>query len=241
MASPVKETPILPNTPVQGGAPGTETPIGLTDAQRDGQDFLERNQKTILGVVGALVAIAAAIFLYRTLVQAPAQAEASEQLWRAQQRFEQDSFQLALTNPAPGYLGFLDIADEFGGTPAGNLANYYAGVSYLQLGQYEAAESYLKSYDPDGEILPATHAGALGDAVAQLGRLDEAEDYYEEALDEAEGNALLEPYFLKKLGMLRERNGDAAAANAYYLRIRTDYPRSREAGDVDKYILRTES
>ena len=52
--------------------------------------------------------------------------------------YEKDSFNLAIngdgTNP-----GFLDIIEDYSATPAGNLANYYVGVSYLHLGQYEDA------------------------------------------------------------------------------------------------------
>jgi hypothetical protein len=49
----------------------------------------------------------------------------------AQQQFEKDSFQLALTNPGGGYSGFLDIIDSYSGTKTANLAKYYAGICYL--------------------------------------------------------------------------------------------------------------
>jgi len=202
-------------------------------------DWLENNQKLIVGVVAGLVVIAAAIFLYRTFIAAPQQAEANQQLWRAQQAFEQDSFQKALTLPAPGYLGLLDIIDEYGSTPAGNLASYYAGVSYLHLGQHQAAIDYLKAFDAEGEILPSSKLNALGDAHAQLGQLDEARDYYEDALAEAEGNHALAPYLLKKLGLMSERDGDKAAAHDYYSRLQSEYAESSEARDIEKFILRT--
>ena len=238
MASPVQETPILPNTPVARDL--GETPVDLsTAASSPAGSWLERNQKLILGVVGGALAIAVGIFLYRTFVQAPQQAAATEQMWRAQQQFERDSFQLALFNPAPGYLGFVDIADQYGSTPAGNLANYYAGVSYLQLGQYDAAIDYLDDFDADGTILPATKAGTLGDAYAQKGDLAAAADYYEDAVDEADDNGLLAPYYLMKLGLLREREGDAAAANALYARIADEFPDSQEGQNIEKYLLRT--
>ena len=233
MAEIIKENPVAPVPKAD------DERIDLTGAQHEGRDFFEDNQKLIIGVVAAAILIGLGIFLYQSLVIAPAQEEASEQLWRAQQQFERDSFSLALTNPAPGYLGFVDIAEEYSSTPAGNLANYYAGISYLQLGQYDAAISYLEDFDGDGSILPATRAGALGDAFAQAGDMAAAEEHYEEAVNEADDNTLLAPYYLKKLALLRERNGNPAAANELYSRIRAEFPTSIEAADVDKFILRT--
>ena len=233
MAEITKETPVAPVRE------GNDDRIDLTGAQHEGRDFFEDNQKLIIGVVAAAIAIGLAIFLYRELVQEPAQAEASEQLWRAQQQFERDSFALALTNPAPGYLGFVDIAAEYSSTPAGNLANYYAGVSYLQLGQPAAAISYLEEFDADGTVLPATAAGALGDAYAQSGDMEAATQQYENAVREADDNTLVAPYFIMKLALLRERDGNVADAHELYTRIRNEFPTSAEATDIEKYILRT--
>ena len=43
-----------------------------------------------------------------------------------------------------------------------------------------------------------------------------------------------------KLRLGSEKNGDKAAANAAYKRIRDDYPNSPEAGEIEKYIFRTQ-
>ena len=83
----------------------------------------------------ALIAIVAGALLYQTFIKRPRRTRnAAEQMQAGQFQFEQDSFALALTNPGQGYPGFLDIADEYGSTAAGNLANYYIAVSYLNLG-----------------------------------------------------------------------------------------------------------
>ena len=44
------------------------------------------------------------------------------------------------------YLGFIDIADDYSSTKAGKLANYYAGLSYLYLGEFENAIDYLEDF-----------------------------------------------------------------------------------------------
>lgn len=202
-------------------------------------NWLEENQKLVVTVVAVVLAIGALAFLYRKFIQEPARAEAAGELWRAQQLFEADSFQIALTGRPGSVTGFLDVIDNYGNTPSGNLAKYYAGVSYLQLGQYEAAISYLSDFDADGDLLPATTAGALGDAYAQTGDMEKAESYYKKALDESDKQELLAPYYLKKLALFHEVNSDKAAANALYVRIRDEFPDSEEAGDITKFITRS--
>ena len=218
--------------------PGTD--VDLTPAQHDGRDWLERHQTLILAVVGGLVAIGLGVFLYREFIVKPQQAEASEYMWQAQQLFARDSFEVALLGrPDGSVLGFETIAADYRGTPAGNLADYYAGICYLQLGQYDAAIEALGSSDEDGTLLPATKAGALGDAYAQRGDIAEARSRYEQALSEAGDNSLLAPYYLKKLALLDERDGEPAAANERYRRIKSEFPTSNEASDIDKFILRS--
>ena len=46
--------------------------------------------------------------------------------------FEKDSFNLAL-NGDLNSAGFIDIADDYSSTKTGKLANYYAGICYLNL------------------------------------------------------------------------------------------------------------
>ena len=230
-----KERKLPPKPPVLG------TDVEYSEVAPQGPSWFERNGKLVAGVAAAGILIALGIFLYQRLIMEPARVEAATEMWRAEQLFEQDSFQVALDGRAGSVTGFLEIIDDYGSTPSGNLAHYYAGVSYLHLGQYAAAISYLSDFDADGTLMPAAKAGALGDAHAQNGNMDAAQGYYEEALDAADDNAVLAPYYLQKLGMLHERNGDKASAKTLYERIRTEFPSSNEARDIAKYIARTSS
>jgi tetratricopeptide (TPR) repeat protein len=161
-------------------------------------------------------------------------------MFQAQLQFERDSFTLALTNPGGGFSGFLDIIDNYKGTPAANIANYYAGISYLNLGQYEAALDYLKTYKASGEIGSMMKYGAMGDAYSELNDLDKALKNYKSAVSAADNEALT-PYYLKKLGMLYEKQGKYSDAKSLYQRIKTEYPESPIAVDIEKYIVRASS
>ncbi len=212
--------------------------VDIVEVRDHAQSFYEQNQKLIVGIMVAVLVIAAAAVAYVNFYKIPRQNEAVDQMAQAQRQFERDSFALALTNPGGGYLGFLDIIDTYGGTKAANLAHYYSGVSYLQLGRYDAAISYLKDFNASGDIMPIMKNGALGDAYAESNDFATALSYYKKAV--ATDNELLTPYYLKKLGMLEEKQGDKAAALKAYQKIESDFPTSQQAQDIDKYIARVQ-
>ncbi|MCB9082070.1 MAG: tetratricopeptide repeat protein [Lewinellaceae bacterium] len=212
-----------------------EVLVDIVEVRDQAQDFYSRYHTYILGGVIALVLVVGGYLAYNLLYKTPRQKEAVEQMAQAQKQFERDSFALALDNPGGGFAGFLGIIENYGGTEAANLANYYAGISYLHLGRFEAAISYLDDFSADGEVMPIMKAGALGDANAELNNLDKALSFYQKAVKLGDDD-LLTPYYLKKVGMLQQRNGKTDEALKAFQRIKTDYPKSYEATEVDKYI-----
>ena len=81
--------------------------------------------------------------------------------------FEKDSLELALNGNGLS-IGFLDIIDEYGSTKAANLANYYTGLCYLNLGQPADAIGYLDNFKGSDPVLSILAKGAIGDAFANL-------------------------------------------------------------------------
>lgn len=214
-----------------------ETLVDIVEARDSAQDFFEKNQNILLGGLLLAVLIFGGLFAYRNFYQKPQQQEAMQQMFQAERQFERDSFALALTNPGGGNLGFLDIAEQYGSTSAGNLSNYYAGVCYLHLGKYDAAIAHLQDYSPAGEVTPAMKYGVLGDAYSEKQDFDQALSYYSKAAGASESD-LLTPYYWKKAGMLNEKMGKTADALNYYKQIKEKYPDSPDGQDIDKYIAR---
>ncbi len=200
--------------------------------------FLEKYQKQIVYGVGAIVLVIALFMLYTRKVVEPKELEAQTELFPGEVYFEKDSFQLAL-NGDGAYLGFVTIADDYSSTKAGNLANYYAGISYMHLGQYEDAIDYLKSFKPVGEQLAPVALGALGDCYLQTGETSKAIDNYSKAA--AYKNELTTPIHLQKLGTAYEIDGKGAKAVEAYEQVKADYPNSAEAREIDKYIARAKA
>ena len=200
-----------------------ETIVDVVEARDKATNYFEENQNTVLGLLALAVLIIGGFFAYRTLVKAPKEKEASAQLERAQTQFERDSFALALTNPGDGFFGFLDIADVYGNTKAGNSASYYAGISYLQLGEFDAAISFLNDFSAPDEIFSIMKHGALGDAYSELGQNDNALSSYKKAV-KAGSNEALTVLYLKRLALFLEKEGNMAEAKKYFQQIKDDYP-----------------
>jgi tetratricopeptide (TPR) repeat protein len=166
-------------------------------------------------------------------------------MWKAEQQFARDSFQLALNGTSDsglegvGFQGFAALADEYSGTPAGSACSYYAGVCNLNLGNYDEAINSLNDVDADGAVLPAMKYGLLGDAYSEKQDYSKALGYYEKAADAAEADVIA-IYYLKKLGMLNEFQGNKDAALEAYERIQRDYPNQQVSDwrDIEKYIYR---
>jgi tetratricopeptide (TPR) repeat protein len=155
---------------------------------------------------------------------------------QAQKQFERDSFAMALTNPGGGFSGFLDIIDNYSGTPAANLSCYYAGISYLNLGKFEVAIDYLKDFSAKGDLMPIMKNGALGDCYAELKNFDKALSYYKSAAS-AGNNDFLTPYYLKKVALLSQKRGDNATARDNFQKIKDKYATSTEGQEAEKYLI----
>ena len=106
------------------------------------EEFIQKNQKTLIIVGIAIVVLAVAIFAYFKWYKAPREVRAANEMFAAEQWFAQDSLQIAMKGNAM-HMGFEAIADEYGSTKAGNRAKYCAGIICLRQGEYQKAIDYL--------------------------------------------------------------------------------------------------
>lgn len=211
----------------------------LEEALSKTEQYIEKNQKKLTSVALAVVLVAVAIFAYQKYYKTPLEEKAQSQLFQAQRYFEQDSFKLAL-NGDENYPGFLEMVDEFGSTDAGNLSKYYAGISYLRIGEYENAIDYLQSFKSNDFLLSALAKAAIGDAYIELGDNAKAAKNYMDA-SSFNTNDFTTPIYLQKAGMAYELMGDFKKALAAYEKIEKDFAKSAEARDIEKYITRAKA
>jgi tetratricopeptide (TPR) repeat protein len=195
--------------------------------------FIENNQKTITYVVLAIVLMVVGYLGYRKYIYQPKTEQAVQESFVAEQYFAQDSFRLALEGDGLNY-GFLDIVDNYGNTPYGNLSKYYAGVCYLQLGEYEAAIEYLKDFKSDDMMVGANAFGLIGDAYLEIDDTKSAVKYYDKAAAQA-NNEFLSPMYLMKKGKALEIRDDYKKALDVYNVIETEWYGTQEQRSIEKY------
>jgi tetratricopeptide (TPR) repeat protein len=216
-----------PNQKTQETAPDLLTKV---------EHYIEENQKSLLIIVGIIVALIASFIGYKKLYVAPKEDEAQEQIYIAQNYFQRDSFKLAL-NGDGNFPGFQELADDYGVTKAGNLAHYYAGICFLKLGKYEDAIEYLKNFETNDNVLGPESLGAIGAAYSELGQYEDAAKFYKKAADNNK-NDFTRPYFLQRAAEVYEELKDYESALKMYETIQSEYPNSTEGRQVEKYITR---
>lgn len=213
--------------------------IAVESALSRTERYLEDHYKVVVGIVGGIIVIVLGVFGYIKYVQQPREREAQSQMFVAQHYFEMDSLKLAL-NGDGNAMGFLSIADEYSSTKAGNLAQYYSGICYLKMGDFDNAISHLEEFSSKDEILSCMAIGAIGDAYLEKGDQENALKQYLEA-SENKDNLFTTPMFLMKAGLIYEMQNKWEDALKLYQRIKKDYHKSYEANEIDKYIGRAEA
>ena len=206
------------------------------------EQWVIKNQRNIFIVVGLVAVIVLGSLAYNKFIQEPKESNAMNDMFKAQQYFEQaltatdkDSlFNLSL-NGGEGKYGMLDIVSEYGGTDAGNLASYYAGMAYLNMNNYENAIKYLSDFSSDDEVLGPLATGGIGDAFVQLNQPEDGLEYYEKAIA-MKTNDFTTPLYLYKAGTLALQLEKNDKALQYFLRIKDEFSKSKEATNIDVFI-----
>jgi tetratricopeptide (TPR) repeat protein len=216
-----------------------EVLVDVAEVTHKAESWFETNKKVLLvGLIG-VVAIIGGSIAWKTYV-AGKQKEALQAVWRAESLFEKDSFATALSSTDANSKGFQQIIDKYGSTPAGNVAQLYAGISYMQLGKFDEAIKALDNFSPVGSVSPALKYGLLGDAYSEKKDFSKALKYYKDA-STAGSIEELNAMYLKRYAMLSEQQNDLGSALSAYQELKEKYPSTQDGGGVDKYIARVKA
>ena len=212
----------------------------VAEAVSKTEQFFQENGKKVVIAVVAIVVVAVAGYLYKSLVIDANAEKASELIIEAQDRFgvQNPDFALALNGDENG-AGFLDVVEQYGSTAAGNLAKHYAGICYLRLGDLENAEKYLSMYksvnELGAEVVNAQNLGLRGDIAVEKGEYEAAVVLYKKAVAASE-NVYTAPLFLYKQLLAYVALGNKAEAQKCYDTLQAQYPMSVEAREAEKVM-----
>ncbi|MBR9914637.1 MAG: tetratricopeptide repeat protein [Algicola sp.] len=219
----------------------------LDEGANKAEDFVARNQKGIFVIIGLAAVIVLGYLGYNKFIAEPKAEEAMNEMYTAQKYFneavtgtEKDSLYNLALKGGEGKYGMVDIVEKYGSTPAGNLANYYAGMAYLNTKNYENAVKYLSDFSTDDNVLGPIAKGGIGDAFVQLNQLEDALGYYEQAI-KASTNDYTTPMYLFKAANVAQTLGKTDVALTYYKRIKSEFSESDQATNIDTFIGKAEA
>ena len=209
-----------------------EDPDALEGKLEEVGDFFQQNRNIVLGVVGGIVLLLAGFIGYRFYVSSQDETAQSE-LFPSVYQLEADSLKKALNGDgrAPGLLA---VADNYGATDAGNLAEFYAGMALLKQGKYDEAIEHLEDFKSSDLLVQARAYALVGDAYMEKKSYAEAADAYQKAAD-YKPNKYFTPSYLLKLATAYEQAKQNDKAIDAYNEIIDKYAQSAEAVSAKKY------
>lgn len=201
------------------------------------QAFFVENGKTIAIVLSIPIILVGGYYGYDEFLAKPKEEKAAEVIFKAQQYFSMDSSKKVLEGDGVN-KGVLYVITNFEGTKTANLAHYYAGVSYLKLGDFKKAIEHLEKFKTDVKQIQIFGYGVLADAYSEAGRMNDALEYYEKAGTVFEKDESNSSEYLFRAALLAETLNKEEKALELYVKIKKDYPKTEKGNQIDKYIYR---
>lgn len=211
----------------------------IGEALTTSEQFLEKNQKSIL--IGLLVVVLAvgAYLAYHYLYKVPRNEDAQTAIFKGERYFQEGQDSIALFGNGNDYIGFESIINQFKGTKTADLARAYAGISYSRLGDNEKSIEHLKKYNGGDILITPAVTGAIGDVYMNMGEIDDAISQFLKAARNADDN-MLSPIFYKKAGEAYLHNGNYDKAIETFTTIKENYINTPEGQEADKFIIQAE-
>lgn len=191
-------------------SPDSPRPLGeISQAPAKFDQFLDRNQKSLVVFAMLLAVGAAGLVVYRGIQQG-----------------NEESAGQAL-HGADDLPSLQAILREHPGSTAAGSARVLLADKQWEEGQQDAAIETLRSFLSTNPKHAARHTAraSLGSKLFSQGKNAEAREVFDDMVQDG-GSRFLAPYALISLGDIARAEGDSAAAEAYYQQANTDYPGS---------------
>ena len=218
------------------------------DIVEKARGFWEDYSKPVSYIGSAIIVLLAGWLIYKYMFKVPKDQKADDIVFVTQKYFTQftnstDSSKALLAakclNGDGVNPGALKIINNYPGSAAANLCEYYAGACYLHLGQFDKAIKFLKNFDAGGATQIESRAyGMIADASAELNKNDEAFSFYKKAAEVNTKDEFTSSEFLFRAALFAQATGKTKEAVDLFKKLKTDYPLSEKATDADRYLAR---
>ena len=138
-------------------------------------------------------------------------------------------------DPANGITGLKEIADNYSGTPSGELATYYVGSFSYLLGKYDDAQTYFDEVNTDDNLIQAAAKAGYAATLELKNENADAAGQYLKAAD-LDKNSATSPRYLYLAGLNFAKAGKFDNAVDCFTEIKEKFEKSTYAKDADKYI-----
>ena len=201
-------------------------------------DFFDRHRTAVYATI-AVIAVGVLAIVGWTYYHAQQVEEAEQLLGQIVGTYEAGNYEEALqgTGDLPG---LLTIAEEYGGTPAGNMAHFYAADALYATGQKEQALEHWEAFEKEETILGASAYAGMAAVNEDLGNYERAGDFYLRAAAYYESD-VTSPLYLLQAARAYEAAAAYEQAQAALEQLEEEYPDSPQAAQVPVAAARIEA
>ena len=200
--------------------------------------YFENNRSVVFGAA-AVILLIATLIVGLSWNQGRQNEKALSEMAVAVQHFESGDFQAALDGDA-SFTGLVEIADRYGSTDSGNLANYYAGDAFFRVGDLDQALEYFEAFSKDANYLGASAFAGEASIHELKGDPAKAGDLFARAARVFESD-ITSPMFLESAARAYVAAGNTKKAIDAYESIQEDFPASSQAQNVAFLLAQLEA
>lgn len=198
---------------------------------------LANNKKVIYWIAGGIAVVAVFILSYLFIYRNPR----INKSWEAYDKVQLDIAKQSMTDSVAAGE-FAKVADNYSGTPAGEVAALSAAEAFYNIGKWDAAIKYLEDFSCSEPVMEAQAKVLLADCYVNKGAANygKALDLYKKAVKIADGNPQIVPAVLLKEANVYDAQKNYSEALSCYKQIQAEYPEFMPGNGmmIESYIER---
>ena len=197
--------------------------------------FYENHKKNISIAVTAVVVLVIGWLVYTNNRNANNE-QALSDLGKVYSYFDNGQYQVAIDGvPERNIPGLKSIVDNYGGTTSGNLARFYLANAYHNLGKFDEALQEFKDFSAADQVLSVSRLSGIASCYEGKKMFAEAAEYFEDAATKY-AKDISAPEYLNDAARDYALAGKKEKAIELYKRLKTQFPTSSFAREVDRYL-----